>query len=1195
MILRKQLYLATQSNVLFWMKLTRHWANIHIVRVLALSATPGNKLDNVHEVIQNLHISHLELRDENSSDIVPYINKRKVDIILVPLSNELLKFKERYIFIMDPHVKLLIRCNVLKGQTANISKGRIFHLLRDYKTKTDKSGNYGQIMKSLNILLTMYHAYDLLIRHGLRAFFHFYQTHSDKFWMREEIHLRDLLHDIESYLGPFPEVYPSGQISETPTNIVFGHNKFHKLKELLEHHFKKNDNDQKDTRAIVFVEFRDIVNEVYVLLMQSKPLIRPQMFVGQAGQKQKQQLKALEDFRNNRVNVLISTSIGEEGLDVGEVDLIICFDVSQHSPIRLVQRMGRTGRKRDGHIIVLVTDGKEHENLKSTFSKRDSLNNKILNTSNICPSFYMENPRMIPDEFNPDCHKRHIVLPMTPTVKSKRKWKTLNNKNEASVSKQKVSNNKSEASTSKPKENMFTKKDTGQPSMMRFLTNQSGEQNRDNVVTQSRSQGLHNTIRPGEVKLLSDDNAGIEFLTLCAIKKSKEEMSSAAERKMDTTYIPAPKPVTLLFNFVVPDVSAIDLSLIDGLLTQCTMYDGDNPSTQSKNDGRNNVHNVNSSVIDNDNFWGTIRNERNIDNSEVRFEDILDESSDSDGVSCQSQQHLDVNASEAVASNAGDKNKESVANSRTDDSPVFEDMETSMFEDILNESFSLSEDEVENEIAVGRNTESPSFFNDLTENTKRKDATRESTDIASDDKTNIESNQDASMSTEFTRPNQTNGCVNNFVDTLQDCYFDSDDDINQFIRHESSKNNSASNSKANESLFSVTQAIGEIARMKNNNAKTLPRSTSKEKPLVEKNDVEWITVDIKTQASEKESSRIGKLELSNVNRNSIAKSRRNDFNFPDDSDEDFIVTVNNAKKIDEIESSYFCNRNSKNEDSSSLFDASKTFESTKFNSPDTTWKNVKPCGMSTPTSSRRSVLSLNRNKIQHPAKTIDLNSFRAPDKCANNAIDRIIPEPGSSKQTSPVSRKMDEKKIKRRQKCRNDVKNQFIDDEAIVDVSYDLSSDETVNLDDTDDRDLADFVSYTQFSQEDVDMHAHYLRTVRSPVKRPGAFCFKEPRSPDSPVEIYSQPLSLSEAHETYLYDSFCVKEDEPGGTSVHDDSLLERAERELERQKRKRVCSNKNARPAKVKKATNIVIESVSSEDEIEVIRAQVREKDQD
>jgi len=42
--------------------------------------------------------------------------------------------------------------------------------------KTDKSGNYGQIMKTLNILLTMYHAYELMIRHGLRAFCKFYES-----------------------------------------------------------------------------------------------------------------------------------------------------------------------------------------------------------------------------------------------------------------------------------------------------------------------------------------------------------------------------------------------------------------------------------------------------------------------------------------------------------------------------------------------------------------------------------------------------------------------------------------------------------------------------------------------------------------------------------------------------------------------------------------------------------------------------------------------------------------------------------------------------------------------------------------------------------------------------------------------------------------------------------------------------------
>ena len=43
-------------------------------------------------------------------------------------------------------------------------------------------------------------------------------------------------------------------------------------------------------------------------------------------------------------NVLVATSIGEEGLDIGDVDLIICYD-SNSSPIRMLQCMGRTGRK----------------------------------------------------------------------------------------------------------------------------------------------------------------------------------------------------------------------------------------------------------------------------------------------------------------------------------------------------------------------------------------------------------------------------------------------------------------------------------------------------------------------------------------------------------------------------------------------------------------------------------------------------------------------------------------------------------------------------------------------------------------------------------------------------------------------------------------------------------------------------------
>ena len=70
-------------------------------------------------------------------------------------------------------------------------------------------------------------------------------------------------------------------------------------------------------------------------------------------------MKTIEKFKNNVYNTLIATCIGEEGLDIGEVDLIICYD-SGFSPIRMIQRMGRTGRKRDGKVYVLLMEGKEY-------------------------------------------------------------------------------------------------------------------------------------------------------------------------------------------------------------------------------------------------------------------------------------------------------------------------------------------------------------------------------------------------------------------------------------------------------------------------------------------------------------------------------------------------------------------------------------------------------------------------------------------------------------------------------------------------------------------------------------------------------------------------------------------------------------------------------------------------------------------
>ncbi|CAI7246192.1 CGH_1_collapsed_G0027640.mRNA.1.CDS.1 [Saccharomyces cerevisiae] len=90
------------------------------------------------------------------------------------------------------------------------------------------------------------------------------------------------------------------------------------------------------------------------------------------------QKEVIHNFKKGEYNVLVCTSIGEEGLDIGEVDLIICYDTTS-SPIKNIQRMGRTGRKRDGKIVLL-------------FSSNESYNSSVLwKTIQPCKRLYPSN------------------------------------------------------------------------------------------------------------------------------------------------------------------------------------------------------------------------------------------------------------------------------------------------------------------------------------------------------------------------------------------------------------------------------------------------------------------------------------------------------------------------------------------------------------------------------------------------------------------------------------------------------------------------------------------------------------------------------------------------------------------------------------------------------------------------------------
>ncbi|XP_060801684.1 Fanconi anemia group M protein [Amyelois transitella] len=406
-----------------------------LYRILALSATPGSRVEDVANVVKNLHIAHLELRTENCLDVAPYSHARKINTVVIKLGPQLTQLRQQYIEILDGYARRLKQFNILPQNLGNLSKGRVVMMYKEYQTK-ERSARHPQhniIMKDFTILIALYHGLELLIKHGSRVFLNFFDEHPEKSWMQADDQLTALLERLRDDLGVNPlsldrSILPDGTIPEMPKNLCFGHPKFDKLKEIMMEHFIKCQKNGQDTRAIVFCEYRESVNLVHCLLLQCRPIITPMMFVGQGASgkdgktvvSQKQQLRVMRSFRAGACNALVATCVAEEGLDVGAVDLILCFDVASRSPVRLVQRCGRTGRERGGQVHILVTEGREHQTLLDCMRQRDGLNKKVLQSREVESCLYKSNPRMVPHDFVPVCQKMYITVAKKQDPKEKK-------------------------------------------------------------------------------------------------------------------------------------------------------------------------------------------------------------------------------------------------------------------------------------------------------------------------------------------------------------------------------------------------------------------------------------------------------------------------------------------------------------------------------------------------------------------------------------------------------------------------------------------------------------------------------------------------------------------------------------------------------------------------------------------------------
>ena len=140
--------------------------------------------------------------------------------------------------------------------------------------------------------------------------------------------------------------------------------------------------DEGASKIIVFTQYRDTLEMIHQKL--EKEGIKSAKFFGQAskdgekGLTQKQQKAIIKSFRMGEYDVLLSTSVAEEGIDIPAVDLVVLYEPVP-SEVRMIQRRGRTGRKRTGRVKVLITEGTRDEAYYwSSIRKEDHMKNQLI-------------------------------------------------------------------------------------------------------------------------------------------------------------------------------------------------------------------------------------------------------------------------------------------------------------------------------------------------------------------------------------------------------------------------------------------------------------------------------------------------------------------------------------------------------------------------------------------------------------------------------------------------------------------------------------------------------------------------------------------------------------------------------------------------------------------------------------------------
>ena len=330
-------------------------------QILGLTASPGSTEEKINEIKSNLFIDHIEIRTDSDRDVKPYIHKVDNEWIKISLPPEYLEIKKLVVGKLKKVYIFLKKSDLLNSSDVNkVSRKDLLKIdkliNKRISTARDDDVKYEMFMaKKYNAnAIRLSHIDELIETQGVNALKDYMDKNLAK--IKSRTANKSLIELFSDY--DFKRVIELVDLVQEKGLV---HPKLKKLKEILHDQLVEN----QESRILVFCHYRDSVKNI-VHYLKSDPEIKTHKFVGQRssntdkGLTQKQQIKLLQDFKEGTYNTLIGTSVAEEGLDIAECDMVVFYDVVP-SAVRSIQRRGRTGRKKEGKVIILMAKGTRDE------------------------------------------------------------------------------------------------------------------------------------------------------------------------------------------------------------------------------------------------------------------------------------------------------------------------------------------------------------------------------------------------------------------------------------------------------------------------------------------------------------------------------------------------------------------------------------------------------------------------------------------------------------------------------------------------------------------------------------------------------------------------------------------------------------------------------------------------------------------